>query len=188
MEKFKDFEGIKMEYKLRGISYTIANSSDTILTKVAVSMQHGMADWEDDARVAYAVSTACPSIPPEIASYEPPNKFTMSLDSMEIAVFMLSLNIAILQKSKVQTDIDKAAVRKKIQELNKNLASIDKGLTSEQVKLILGQITVTEQNADKDESILVESEGIEDVEPLSAEQEAIARKYLRQQAESSRLI
>ncbi|MBN3946440.1 MAG: hypothetical protein HWQ38_08080 [Nostoc sp. NMS7] len=167
-----------MNYKLRGVEYAIANSSDTILTKIAVSMKNGMADWEDDARVAYAVSVACPSIPSDIASYKPPNEFTMSLDSMEIAVFMLSLNIAILQKSKVQSDADKAAVRKKIQELNKSLLSIDKGLTSEQVKLLVGQVTVTEQNTDA-ESILVESQVVD--EPLSDEEEAIARRYLKQQ-------
>lgn len=172
-----------MDFKLRSQTYPIANSSDTILTKVARSMQNGMGDPEDDARVAYAVATACPSIPADIISYESPNKFIMSLDSMEIAVFMLSLNIAILQKSKVQTQGDKLAIQKKVKELFENLAKIDRGLTSEQVKLILGQITITETNEVEDESILVESlEVVGDDEPLTIEQEAIAKQlFLRSQ-------
>ena len=171
-----------MEYRLRGKSYAIANSSDTLLSKIAISMQRGMADPEDDARVAYAIATACPSIPPDVASYSK-DGFKLTLDSLEIAAFMLTLNILILERSKVQSSGDKAAIARKIKELKKGLTDLDKGLSPEQVKLILKQISV-EQVGDE-EATTATAELVEEDEaweapdtPLTPEQEMKARKLL----------
>lgn len=167
-----------------------------MLSKVAIAMQHGMADWEDDSRVAYAVSSACPDVPPEIVSYQPPNNFRMTLDSLEIAVFMISLHIVILERTKVQSGGDKIAIDQKIKELKKTLSEFHKGLTSEQVKLVLGQVEITktetgeevELNAPLDPDL--KSAEVEDFdnEQLTPEQEAIARRYLKQQAESNKIL
>jgi hypothetical protein len=178
-----------MEYRLRGKSYPFVNSSDTLLSKVAIAMQHGMADWEDDARVAYAVSSACPDVPTDIVSYQPPNNFKMTLDTLEIAAFMISLNIVTLERTKIQSDGDKIALERKIKELKKTLFDFEKGLTSDQVKLILGQIEITktetgeevELNAPLDpdlKSAEVDDEDF-DNEPLTHKQQIEARRLLR---------
>ena len=180
-----------MNFKLRGVEYAITNTSDTILTKVSASVQNGMSTVEDDARVCYAICTACPNIPADIVSYESASKFKLTLDFMEIGVFMVSLNIALLQKSKVQSQKDKLAVKSKIKELNLALQNIDKGLNSEQVKLILGQVKVTDTiNVDStevdDDDLEIEDEledddlEVDDEIPLTPEQEAIALRYLKQ--------
>lgn len=179
-----------MNYKLRGQSYAIANSSDTLLSKVGISMQNGMANPEDDGRVAYAVATACPSIPPDIVSYQSSTNFKMTLDSMEIAAFMLSMNIIILQRSKAQSEADKLSIQRKTQELTKALADIDKGLTADQVKLILGQITVTETGEQvvneglplNDELKSAEVLHQENSQVLTPEQIALAKKYILQES------
>lgn len=187
-----------MEYRLRGKSYPFVNSSDTLLSKVAIAMQHGMADWEDDARVAYAVSSACPDVPLDIVSYQPPNNFKMTLDTLEIAAFMISLNIVTLERTKIQSEGDRVALGRKIKELKKTLSDFEKGLNSEQVKLIIGQIEITktetgeevELNAPLDpdlKSAEVDDDAFDD-KPLTLEQEAIARRYLKQQAESSKIL
>ncbi|MCC5616538.1 hypothetical protein LC605_15950 [Nostoc sp. CHAB 5836] len=192
-----------MKFKLRGVEYAIENSSDTILSKIAASMKNGMTQPEDDARVAYAVCTACPSLPSGIVSYKSPNEFVLSLDTLEISVFMIALNIAILEKTKNQSksQSDKLAIDKKIKELKLMLRKLDDGFTSEQVSLILGQITVSDistTNVDAYESISVDAVEIqddleldldleEDQQPLTPEEEAIARKLLKQQVASNRL-
>lgn len=181
-----------MNYKLRGVEYAIANSSDPLLNKVATSLRNQMVDPEDDARVAYAISKACPTIPAEVASYETANKFNLSLDFVEITIFMISLNIILLEKAKAKaaTPSDKQVIKSKIAEMNQALLKLGKGLTTEDVNLIVGQIKITDPEiaGNAEEPINVNSVEVDDDEPLTEEQEAIARKYLKQQAESNKQV
>ncbi len=153
-----------------------------------------MVNPEDDARIAYALVTACPTITPDIASYQSASNFKMTLDSLEISRFMIALNIAILERSKVRSKEDRLSVSDKIAELKRALVDLDKGLTPEQVKLIVGQIQVNQIDAEVvsageelKSAATIDADDYEDdyqEEPLTPQQEALARRLLRQHSES----
>lgn len=151
-----------MDFKLKGSIYPISNSSDTLLSKIATSMQNGMSDEEDDRRVAYAISKACPDIPATLVSYENKDSFFLGLDAMEIGSFMISLNIAILERTKTQSEKDKKSIKLKIKEMRQTLKKIESGLDSEQVKVILGAVSTKIESVE--ESSAIDDEDDEDLD------------------------
>jgi hypothetical protein len=174
-----------MEFKIRGKVFAIANSSDTLLSKVAASLQNGMVNPEDDARVAYALVTACPTITPDIASYQSASNFKMTLDSLEISRFMIALNVTILERSKVQNDADKTPLKYKIIELKRALVDLEKGLTPEQVKIVMNQVQVNQTDTESDGELKSANPPDEYEEaPLTPEQQSLARMLLKQYSET----
>lgn len=109
-------------FKLRGQSYPITNIG-TLGNKIQTCTKNQFASPADDAIAAYCVSRACPSIPPEIASWNSQSDFVFTLDEYEFAVFTGAFSLASLEK-RLETTTD----------------STQRAIISQSIKSIKGKI------------------------------------------------
>jgi hypothetical protein len=113
-------------FKLRGQSYPIANIG-TLGNKIQTCTKNAFASPADDAIAAYCVSRACPSIPPEIASWNSQSDFIFTLDEYEFAIFTGVFSLAALEKRLEETkdSSQRAIINQSINSLKQKLGNVE---------------------------------------------------------------
>lgn len=113
-------------FKLRGQSYQIANIG-TLGNKIQTCTKNAFASPADDAIAAYCVSRACPSIPPEIASWNSQSDFIFTLDEYEFAIFTGAFSLAALEKRLEETkdSSQRAVITQSINSLKQKLGNVE---------------------------------------------------------------
>ena len=113
-------------FKLRGQSYPIANVG-TLGNKIQACAKNAFASPADDAIAAYCVSRACPSIPPEIASWNSQSDFVFTLDEYEFAIFTGVFSLAALEKQLENTNdsTQRGIINQSIKSLKDKLGNVE---------------------------------------------------------------
>ena len=113
-------------FKLRGQSYPITNIG-TLGNKIQTCTKNAFASPADDAIAAYCVSRACPSIPPEIASWNSQSDFIFTLDEYEFAIFTGAFSLAALEKRLEETkdSSQRAVITQSINSLKQKLGNVE---------------------------------------------------------------
>lgn len=113
-------------FKLRGQSYPITNVG-TLGNKIQTCAKNAFASPADDAIAAYCVSRACPSIPPEIASWNSQSDFVFTLDEYEFAIFTGVFSLAALEKQLENTNdsTQRGIINQSIKSLKDKLGNVE---------------------------------------------------------------
>jgi hypothetical protein len=171
-------------FKLRGQSYPITNVG-TLGNKIQACAKNAFASPADDAIAAYCVSRACPSIPPEIASWNSQSDFVFTLDEYEFAIFTGVFSLASLEKQLENTNdsTQRGIINQSIKSLKDKLGNVEsemnqaianelsKSLTVVDVK---PQATISQDEIDKHERNLVRMGVLTEKELNEARLQAIA--------------
>lgn len=173
-------------FKLRGQSYPIANVG-TLGNKIQACAKNAFASPADDAIAAYCVSRACPSVPPEIASWNSQSDFVFSMDEYEFAIFTGVFSLAALEKQLENTNdsTQRGIINQSIKSLKDKLGNVEaemnQAIANELSKefqknnlLTTESRVVTEEDRDKHYKQLIYAGVVTEKEVAEAKLDAIA--------------